>query len=188
MITLRQFYEAAAPVHGLGIEPARMLGRLLFQGRDEAVARANGGKDASPWMTPFLAAQFLIGRFSGGQQKDAAIRVGGLWFTTRDGVWSEVATILGDNVTTKEPALCPITGQITFGDAVRAILSDAGLAAQIAYIEIQHGQNDATVVAKDGRVTRFVSREAIDAVAGQTFSRIPDAGLVFVANLIAPGA
>jgi hypothetical protein len=196
VITLRRFYEDAAPVHGMDPEAARMLGRVIFRGSDDAAARAAGGKDSSPIVTPYLAARFLIARFSGGQQKDAAFRVGGLWFTTRDGAESEMATILGSGPEytlsePKIPPLCSITGQMTFGDAVRAMVADANLGRQIDKIDIRHGFNDAVVTAKDGRSTRFVSCEALASVtqaeqagSGQTFGRIPGTALEYTAHLL----
>jgi hypothetical protein len=194
VITLRRFYEDAAPVHGMDPEAARMLGRAVFRGSDDATARAAGGKDSSPITTAEMAARFLIARFSGGQHKDAASRVGGLWFTTRDGSDSEMATILGTCPEPTIPPLCQITAQMAFGDAVRAIIADATLASQVDKIDIRHGFNDAVVTAKDGRSTRFVSREALAAItqaeqtgSGHTSGSIPGAGLEYIANLISVG-
>jgi hypothetical protein len=186
-MTLRQFYAAAAAIHGLDPEPARMLGRFVFQGNDDAAARARGGKDSSPVATAALAARFLIARIGGGQQKDAASRVADLWITTLDGTYSDAATVIGDTFSAmKIPPVCAITGQMTFGDGLTTILSDPALSREIRHVVVRHGHNDAVIAARDGRSSRFVSRESLYAtdLAG-FFGTIPGGALEFVANLLA---
>ena len=191
MTSLRAFTAQTAAIHGLEAGPAKVLGLVVGRDHPDFAPQSKGGRNASPTLTPAMAALFIIGRLAGGFQKDARERADALWQAPAGGISQEARIVADDHDAQAEyDALprCTITRCWNFGAAVLTILSSPALAREVDRVEIRHGLDDAVVIALDGRMTRFASRETLVAVAAseavQTLSYLTGAGLVRIADMI----
>lgn len=171
-----------------GLQPRQTAEIVRAFNRTEASPLApehrgpGGGPDATPMTTTLLA----LAALSGAQHivsPVAALHLYAAPLSGNDEAEEFQPGLVGDVITAKLGnvlARCPLTQAVCFGDAVVAIFGNAEIAEQIHRIEVRQGEADATIYARDGRVSRFVSvsdRQSIDArnMAG-TFRKVAIVG------------
>lgn len=107
-----------------------------------------GGLDADPFRTTFFLLAFLLGT----KRADAAKATWEAWHIHPSGTALGGWTKDGPE---PEPVRCSITGKTLFGDAFKAILADADLAARIKEIRIDTSGAWAEITSDKGNISRF---------------------------------
>lgn len=134
-----------------------------------------GGIDADPFRAGFLLVSLMVP----GPRRDAATNTWMAWHLTQEG---SVLSGWGEDW---RPTLrlCPLTKQVVFGDAMKAVCGDEDLAKRVQEIRVL--SNDTAEIVFDGdRVSRFT-----DATGGRELGLIKSASLrgdvlVMVARLL----
>ena len=157
---LRTFLLAHAPALGWAtpavalkamqsITPADTTGALAAHGR---------GPASSPEATPYAGAVIVLAALAGGPLAKSGAAARALYVTRPAGTDSGVASLVTDPMPDAPLGACLVTGAGCLGDAIKAVLGDRQLAAQVDRIEVRHGGGpSATIIMADGRETRFVN-------------------------------
>jgi hypothetical protein len=109
-----------------------------------------GGLDADPFRASFLLLAFLLGA----KRAEVAQTTWEAWHICPVGTVGTVDAGWADGPAPKL-VCCSITQQPLFGDAFRAILADADLAARVRKITIDCSGTWAEITPRDGEASRF---------------------------------
>jgi hypothetical protein len=154
----------------LGMTEAQIvqLGKVLSSDSNlgDDLQAERPGPGGGPDATPYNMTKVVMAALANGPQSLAGEAIFRLYNVQPEGNCNDRGGWVDDDPA-EEPTFicCVITGEGFFGAAVRAILATPALADTIERIEVRRGTNDASIVARDGRVQRFVDHHTAREVA-----------------------
>jgi len=128
----------------------------------EGLEATGRGPGSGPDATPYAVAKLLIAALADVPSSEVPKAVPLLYLTayegndTGAGAWADED---GAEPPSKDIP-CPLTGALLFGEAMKALLSDAALTARVDRVEVRRGAKDASIYWRDGdalRRSRFVT-------------------------------
>ena len=178
-----------------GLQPRQTAEIIRACNRDAGspLAPKRPGPGGGPGATPINTTRLILAALSGEQHISspaAAMRLYAAPLSGNDEAEEFQPGLIPETIPAKPThalTRCGITGAVCLGDAVVAIFANPTLAETIDRIEVRQGNADASLYARDGRVSRFVSfadRLAIDAGdAAGTFRKVAIVGGVVLAEV-----
>jgi hypothetical protein len=118
-------------------------------GHDPQLLKGKAGPGGGIELDAFRAAFFLLAVVLNGPRKESAYATWMTWHLNQEG------SILGGAGDDWQPTftVCPLTGQHLFGEALKAIIEDEGLARRVD--EIRVSSNLSAEIHYDGKVSKF---------------------------------